>query len=223
MPWTVTSFFAFTFMVAAVSYWKTRNDRMNTSDAYFLGGRSLTAGVIAGSLLLTDLSPHHLIGLNGESFRHNFAVTAWQTTSAPAMVLTALFFLPRYLKSGFTTIPQFLEDRFDQKTRVIAVALFLLSYVTAILPISLLFGAAGLESLFHLQENLGITAGQSTWLVVWAIGILGSAYAILGGLKAVAISDTINGIGLLIAGLLIPILALSMIGDGNAWTGLRKV
>ena len=66
------------------------------------------------------------------------------------MVLTALFFLPRYLKGGLTTIPRFLEDRYDQQTRVIAAAVFLLSYVTAILPVSLLFGAAGLESLFPM-------------------------------------------------------------------------
>ena len=59
---------------------------MIASDAYFLGGRSLTAGVIAGALMLTDLSPNHLIGLNGEAFKYTIAVTAWQTTSASAMV-----------------------------------------------------------------------------------------------------------------------------------------
>ncbi len=223
MFWTVTSLLAFTLAVATISYWKTRQDHMNTSDAYFLGGRSLTAWVIAGSLIMTNLSTEHLIGLNGDAFNHTIAVTAWETTAAPALVLTALYFLPRYLRSGFATIPQFLADRYDQATRVIATLLFLFSYVFARLPVVLLFGATGLESLFEVAENLSMTRTQSTFLIVWSVGTLGSLYAIFGGLKAVAISDTVNGVGFLIAGLLVPILALLAIGDGNAWAGLVEV
>lgn len=223
MFWTIATFLAFTLMVAAISYWKTRHDRMTTSDAYFLGGRSLTAGVIAGSLILTNLSTEHLIGLNGDAFNHTIAVTAWETTAALAMVLTALFFLPRYLKSGFATVPQFLAARYDQQTRVIAAALFLVSYVAAILPVVLLSGAAGIESLFDVSANLGLTRGQSTWLIIWGVGTLGSLYAIFGGLKAVAISDTVNGVGFLIAGLLVPVLALISIGNGNLWAGLTEL
>ena len=220
---TVTSFFAFTLLVAAISYWKTRHDRMTTSEAYFLGGRSLTAWVIAGSLIMTNLSTEHLIGLNGDAFNHTIAVTAWETTAAPALVLTALFFLPRYLKGGFATIPQFLGGRYDQATRVIVTVLFLFSYVFARLPVVLLFGTIGLESLFDVSENLGLTRTQSTFLIVWGVGTLGSLYAIFGGLKAVAISDTVNGVGFFAAGLLVPILALFAIGDGNAWAGLVQV
>ena len=223
MFWTILSFCSFTLLVGGVAYWKTRRDRMVTSEAYFLAGRSLTAWVIAGSLVLTNLSTEHLIGLNGDAFNHTIAVTAWETTASLAMVLTALYFLPRYLKSGFTTIPQFLADRYDQQTRVIATLLFLFSYAAAILPIVLLFGASGLESLFEVSANLELTTAQSTWLIVWGVGTLGSLYAIFGGLKAVAISDTVNGIGFLIAGLLIPILALILIGDGNLWSGLTEV
>jgi len=223
MLWTVASFLAFTLSVAAISYWYTRKDRMNTSDAYFLGGRSLTAWLIAGSLIMTNLSTEHLIGLNGDAFNHTIAVTAWETLAAPALVLTALYFLPRYLKSGFATIPEFLAQRYDQSTRVIATVLFLLSYVFARLPVVLLLGAIGLESLFDVSENLGMTAAQSTFVIVWSVGTLGSLYAIFGGLKAVAISDTVNGVGFLAAGLLVPLLALVTIGDGNAWAGLVEV
>jgi SSS family solute:Na+ symporter len=95
--------------------------------------------------------------------------------------------------------------------------------VVAILPVVLLFGAAGLESLFDVSSTLGITATQSKWLMVWGVGLLGSMYAIFGGLKAVAISDTINGIGFLLAGLLVPALALYMIGEGNILAGFDQV
>jgi len=223
MVWTVVSFLLFTMIVGVIAYWKTRRDEMDTSEGYFLAGRTLSAWVIAGSLMLTNLSTEHLIGLNGDSFKHTIAVTAWETTAALAMVLMALYFLPRYLKSGFATIPQFLADRYDEPTRIIATTLFLLSYVAAILPVVLLFGATGLQSLFEVTHHLGITDTQATWLIVWGVGTLGSLYAIFGGLKAVAVSDTVNGVGFLIAGLLVPILALIMIGHGNLWTGLTEV
>lgn len=219
----VLSFIFFTGLVAIISYMKTRNDQMKTSDDYFLGGRSLTAWVIAGSLILTNLSTEHMIGLNADAYAHTIAVMAWETTAALAMVLTALYFLPKYLARGLTTIPEFLALRFDQNTRVIATILFLFSYVVAILPVVLLFGASGLESLFDISGALGIEKQIAVWVMVWAIGTLGSLYAIFGGLKAVAISDTINGIGFLAVGLLVPILALLYVGEGDLFGGLNKV
>jgi SSS family solute:Na+ symporter len=217
------SFFAFTATVAAIAWWVTRNDRMDTAEAYFLAGRSLTAWVIAGSLMLTNLSTEHLIGLNGDAFNHTIAVMAWETTAALAMVLAAFYFVPKYLRIGLSTIPDFLATRFDSRTRVVATLLFLFSYSIAILPVVLLFGAAGLESLFDVSSVLGITESEANWLMVLGIGVLGSLYAIVGGLKAVAVSDTINGVGFLIASLLIPVLALSVVGDGNVMAGLSTV
>ena len=196
---------------------------MDSADAYFLGGRSLTAWVIAGSIMLTNLSTEHLIGLNGDAFNHTIAVTAWETTAALAMVLMALVFLPRFLKIGLVTIPDYLARRYDGTTRTIATVLFLFSYVLAILPVVLLFGAQGIDSLFDVSENLGLAPSQTKWLLIWGVGSLGSLYAIFGGLKAVAISDTVNGVGFLLAGLLVPILALIMIGDGNLFAGLSEV
>lgn len=221
---TYIGFVGFTLLVAAITWYGTR--RYHVADSavgYFLGGRSLTAWVIAGSLLLTNLSTEHLIGLNGDAFQHTIAVTAWETTAALAMVLTALVFLPRYLSAGITTIPDFLEQRFDGQTRVIMSLLFLLSYAVAILPVVLLFGASGFESLFGLSATFGISEGTARWLLVWGIGTLGSLYAIFGGLRAVAISDTVNGVGFLLAGLLVTLLGLAAVGDGDVMGGLATL
>ena len=223
MVLAITTFIFFTGLVAVISYFATRKHRMETSEDYFLGGRSLTAWVIAGSLMLTNLSTEHLIGLNGDAFNHTIAVMAWETTAAIAMVLTAIYFLPRYLKSGFSTIPQFLRDRYDEQTRTIATLLFLFSYIVAILPVVLLFGATGIDSLFDISKTTGMDPSQTKWILVWGIGSLGSLYAIFGGLRAVAISDTINGLGFLIAGLLVPVLALWMIGQGDVLSGFSEV
>ena len=139
------------------------------------------------------------------------------------MVATALYFLPRYLRMSLSTIPEYLAARYDRTTGVIAASVFLFSYALAILPVVLLSGATGIDSLFGLQQAFGLSQRQVIWLLVWGVGTLGSLYAILGGLKAVAISDTINGVGFLIAGLLVPLLALMQIGDGNPWARLEDV
>ena len=101
----ILSFISFTLLVAIISYYKSRKNDENTSDGYFLGGRSLTGVVIAGSLLLTNLSTEQIVGLNGAAFKEGILVMAWETLAAIAMVITAFFLLPRYLKGGITTVP----------------------------------------------------------------------------------------------------------------------
>lgn len=220
---SILSFLFFTLLVAVVSYYKTRDDRMHTGDDFYLAGRTLSAWVIAGSLVLTNLSTEHLIGLNADAFRHTIAVMAWETTSAIAMVLAALYFLPKYLRSGISTVPEYLERRYDKSTRLIATSLFLFSYVVAILPVVLLSGAVAMDSLFDISARLQLEQPQTIAYLVWGMGTFGALYAILGGLKAVAISDTINGIGFLIAGLMIPLLALYHVGSGDMWAGMTEV
>lgn len=219
----ILTFIGFTLLVAIISYIATRKTNENSSDGYFLGGRSLTAGVIAGSLLLTNLSTEQIVGLNGQSYSNGLSVMAWETLAAIAMVITAMFLLPRYLKGGLTTIPQFLERRFDVMTKTLTSGLFLTGYVVVLLPIILYSGSIAISGMFDVPELLGVSHTQSIWICVWGIGIVGSIYAVFGGLKAVAVSDSINAIGLLIGGIMIPIFGLIMIGDGSFYEGLSTL
>jgi SSS family solute:Na+ symporter len=148
---------------------------------------------------------------------------AWEVTSALALIVAALYFVPTYLRMGLTTIPQYLEQRFDGLTRTLVALFLIISFVVTLLPIVLYTGAINLESIFNVSEVLGVTKTEGLWFTVIVIGVIGSIYAIFGGLKAVAFSDTINGFGLFIGGLMVPALALWDIGDGNIFTGLNKV
>jgi SSS family solute:Na+ symporter len=217
------TFIGFTALVAIISYYKTRNTEESSSDGYFLGGRSLTAGVIAGSLLLTNLSTEQIVGLNGAAYQSGLSVMVWETLAAIAMVVTAIFLLPRYLKGGLTTVPGFLAKRFDVTTKTLTSGLFLTGYVVVLLPVILYSGSLAISGMFDVPELLGVTHTQSIWICVWVIGIIGSIYAVFGGLKAVAVSDSINAIGLLIGGILIPIFGLIMIGDGSLLDGLSTL
>ncbi len=217
------SFFVFTGFVAAYSSWKLRKDKLSTQDGYFLGGRSLTGIVIAGSLLLTNISTEHLVGMNGDAYKHGAIIIAWEVTSALALVAAALYFAPRYLKMGLTTIPEFLEKRFDGLTRTLIAFLLIISFVSTLLPIVLYSGAVSIEQIFGISDLLGINQSSGLWLTVVVVGCVGAIYAIFGGLKMVVYTDTINGFGLLLAGLAIPILALWQIGDGHLLEGLQRV
>jgi len=215
------SIVTFIFATISVAFFTYRIvQKMKKSDSateeYFTGGRALTWPVVAGSLLLTNLSTEQLVGLNGDVFGDKALVgLAWEALAAFAMIATALIFLPRYLASGFTTTPAFLEKRFDKTTRSMVSGLFLFGYVTVLLPVVLYTGSLALKSMFNLNISL--------WLIVILIGSLGSAYAIFGGLKSVAVSDTINGAGLLIGGLAIPFLGLSALGDGSFLSGISTL
>ncbi len=217
----IFSFVGFTLLVAVISYFATRKTDENTSDGYFLGGRSLTAGVIAGSLLLTNLSTEQIVGLNGSAYSEGILVMAWETLAAIAIVVTALFLLPRYLKGGLTTVPTFLANRFDVTTKTLTSGLFLTGYVVVLLPVILYSGSLAISNMFNIPELLGVSSTGALWICVWGIGIIGSIYAVFGGLKAVAVSDSINAIGLLIGGLLIPIFGLMYIGDDSISEGWR--
>ncbi|MEX2670704.1 MAG: solute:sodium symporter family transporter [Phycisphaeraceae bacterium] len=219
------SFLFFTGLVGFTTWWLThRDDHSRSSSNYFLAGRSLSFGVIAGSLMLTNLSTEQLVGLNGAAFKDGFVVMAWEVIPAFALVLMALFFLPYYLRSGIATVPQFLHERFDTTTRTITTLIFIVAYAAILLPIILYTGATGLISMLDMETLLGVeTRTSALWIMVWVIGLIGSVYAIFGGLRTVAISDTINGIGLLIGGLLIAWLGLQAVGDGNAFTGLSTL
>lgn len=221
--YTVLTFIAFTAFVAFYSWYKLRKEKLDSKDGYFLGGRSLTGVVIAGSMLLTNISTEHLIGMNGSSYKNGFIIIAWEVTSALALVVAAIYFVPKYLKMGLTTIPEYLEKRFDGTTRTLVALFLMISFIVTLLPIVLYTGAINIESIFNISEVLGVSKEDGLWMTVIAIGVLGSVYAIFGGLKAVAVSDTINGYGLLIGGLAIPLIALVSIGDGNPLTGLSKV
>ena len=217
---TVASFLLFTAFAAILTWWITRKDEKSSSDGFFLGGRSLTFPIIAGSLLLTNLSTEQMVGLNGSAFKNGLSVMAWEVVSVIALVLMAVFFLPKFLRSGITTVPQFLEQRYDRKTQTLANSVFLTAYALLLIPIILYSGAKGLINIMDLKAMTGI---ESEYLLLQmscvGIGIAGMIYARFGGLRTLAVLDTINGIGLLVGGFLIAWFALGFLGGESGVSG----
>lgn len=222
MIFTIGSFVFVTALVAFISWLKTRNTDETNKDGYFLGGRSLTGWVIFGSLMMTNLSAEQLVGRNGQGYAAGMTAMGWETMCPIALTLMALFFVPKYFKLGISTIPEFLEDRYDRKTRVIMSFIFLVAYIVTMLPLVLYAGSVAMERIFDITGLLGGNRFMATVVMCVALGIIGGVYAIFGGLKAVAVSDTLNGI-IFIAGaaILIPVLAFIALGDGSIAGGIR--
>lgn len=219
----IVSFLLFTSLVAYLSWRQTRHDDHRSQDGYFLAGRNLPWIVIGGSLLLTNLSTEQLVGLNSGGYQHGMQVAAWEIFAAVAMVVMALVFLPRYLQGGVTTVSQFLARRYDRTVGTLISILLLLSLLTNLLPFVLYSGALFLVRVFGIPEAFGIGQDAAIWLTIIALGLVGTAYAVFGGLKAVAVSDTFNGVGLFLGGLLLPLLALARLGEGSILAGFAKL
>lgn len=219
---TFFTFILITGFIAFVSWLKTKGTD-GTAKGYFLAGRGLSATVIGFSMVLTSLSTEQLIGINASSYASNFSIIAWTVQSVIPLCVFALYLLPRYLKGGFTTIPEFFEERYDKQTRQIMSLLFLVAYTFVMIPGALYSGAIAFTKIFDVQEVFGVSFNVALWGTVWLIGIIGGIYAVFGGLKAVAVSDTLNGFALIIGGAMIPYFALKYLGKGSMMKGVEIV
>lgn len=223
LPLLFSSFLFFTALVPLIAWWRTRT--MDNSDArtFFLADRRLPWFQIAGTLLLTNLSTEQLIGLNGAASIHGAVVMAWEILPVFALIAMAAYFLPRYWAGNITTIPEFLETRFDRTTRRLLGIIVLAAITFNFMPFVLYSGGIAMSSIFRVPELLGISPAASFLVMAWAVAVIGTMYVIWGGMSAVALSDTLYGIGLIAGALLIPILGLIHLGDGDLAAGISRV
>ena len=220
MIWTLVTFIGFTVLVAVISYLKTKGDDQTTADGYFLAGRGL---LIAGSLLLTNLSAEQLVGTNGQTWLVGMSPMAFEIVAAPCCIVLALWAAPRYLKGGITTIPQLIGQRFGRSTKLWFSIAYIILYLVVQIPVILYSGSLVFENIFHVSDIFGLSTFGSVVVLCIVISIVGSIYAIFGGLKAVAVSDTVNGVGLLIGGFMIPFFALHVLGNAAGYDGIAII
>lgn len=193
-------FFGLTGLVGLVTYFKCRAAPRSSSNSkeYFLAGGTLSWPFVAGSILLTNISAEQIVGMNGAQ---SFLVAWWEFGAAIGLLVLARFLIPMYYRYKCTTTTELLEHRFqDHWTRALVSGLFLFGYMFILLPVVLYTGSLFMKSMFGL--SLSVTT------IATLFAIVGSIYAIFGGLRAIAVSDTFNGVGLLVMGLAVTLFAL---------------
>jgi solute:Na+ symporter, SSS family len=196
-------FLALTAAVGVITWWHCRKaDRSgNEAKEYFLAGSSLSWVFIAGSLTLTNINTDTLVGWNGNQM---LLVVGWELAGVPGLILLAKVFVPLYYKYNCTTVTELLERRYDNKhIRATVGSIFLLGDVLIFLPIMLYTSSLLLKSMFGLEAPIIVIASCTA--------LVGAAYAIGGGLRAVAISDTYSGIIVLGMALLVAFLSLQAV------------
>ncbi|MDI1249959.1 MAG: SLC5 family protein [Lacunisphaera sp.] len=190
-------------LVGAITWWHCRHaDRSgNEAKEYFLASSSLSWVFIAGSLTLTNISTDTLVGWNGNQM---LLVLCWELAGIPGLILLAKIFVPLYYKYKCTTVTELLERRYNSKhIRATVGGIFLLGDVLIFLPIMLYTSSLLLKTMFGLQVPIVVIASCTA--------AVGAAYAIGGGLRAVAISDTYSGVIVLGMALLIAFLSLNAV------------
>lgn len=196
-------FLALNALVGVITWWHCRKaDRSgNEAKEYFLAGNSLSWVFIAGSLTLTNISTDTLVGWNGNQM---LLVVCWELAGVPGLILLAKVFVPLYYKYKCTTVTELLERRYDNKhIRATVGSIFLLGDVFIFLPAMLYTSSLLLKSMFGLDLPLTVIAGCTA--------LVGAIYAIGGGLRAVAISDTYSGVIVLGMALLVAFLAMNAV------------
>ena len=223
---TLITFIIVTAFVTIYASKKVTDDDSTTSKGYFLAGSGLSGIVIAGSMMLTNLSAENLVGLSGQSYSANMSGMAWESTAVIATIVMAMIFLPIYLRKGYTTLPEFMEERYDLTIKRVISLLFLIGYLVIGIPVCLYAGAIGFTQIFDLSAMLGVSQQTAITIIIVLVGVVGAILAVFGGLKAVAVSDTINGVLLLIGAVLVLFFGLSYLGgqyNGGIAEGINDI
>lgn len=199
-------FVAFFGVVVSVSMYKSRKEE--TSEDFFLAGRGLTWPFIGLSLIAANISTEQFVGMSGQGAgTAGLAIASYEWMAAVTLVIVALFFLPKFLKSGIFTIPEYLEYRYNPTARAIMAFYTMVIYVGVTIAAVIYSGGLTLQTLFGDLEN------SSHLLVgVWVIGGIAALYTVWGGLKAVAWADLFQGSALLIGGFITLILGFQAVG-----------
>jgi SSS family solute:Na+ symporter len=199
--WDGVAFVGFLAAVIGISLYASRKEE--TSEDYFLAGRSLTWWLIGFSLIASNISTEHFIGMAGSGFGvAGLAIASYEWIAAISLVIVAFWLLPLFLRLGIFTMPEFLEHRYGNPARTLMAIYLMAAYVGVAIAGVLYSGALGLQTIFGLDMMVGI----------WLIGILAGAYTVYGGLKAVVWSDLLQGGALLIGGLVVTAIGLGRVG-----------
>lgn len=207
LTWLDIGMFVIFFgVVVSVSMWKSRKE--TTSEDFFLAGRGLTWPFIGLSLIAANISTEQFVGMSGQSAGTvGLAIASYEWMAAVTLVIVAMFFLPRFLKSGIFTIPEYLEYRYNASARAIMAFYTMVIYVGVTIAAVIYSGGLTLQTLFGNLEN------QSHLLTgVWVIGGIAALYTVWGGLKAVAWADLFQGSALLIGGFITMVVGFQAVG-----------
>jgi len=210
-------FVIYFLIVFSYGYWvyHRRKSETMSSREFFLAEGSLTWWAIGASLIASNISAEHFIGMSGSGFAIGLAISTYEWMAAATLIVVAVFFIPLYIRNRIFTMPQFLAERYNQQVSTIMAVFWLLVYVFVNLTSIIYLGAIAIYSISGLPFIWCIV-----FLCVFAV------FVTIGGMKVIGYTDVIQVAVLLVGGLITSYLALTLVSERfgfgeNAWMGMR--
>jgi solute:Na+ symporter, SSS family len=197
-------FFIYFIAVSAYGYYVYHRKKSAVSDSrdFFLAEGSLTWWAIGASLIASNISAEHFIGMSGSGYALGLAISTYEWMAAATLIIVAVFILPIYLRNKIFTMPQFLARRYSQEVSTIMAIFWLLVYVFVNLTSIIYLGALAITSISDISFGWSI-AGLAIFSIV----------VTLGGMKVIGYTDVIQVLVLLIGGLVTTYLALTLLSE----------
>jgi SSS family solute:Na+ symporter len=214
--WDYFIFIAYALLILSVGLYVSRDKKGHQKNAedYFLAGKSLPWWAIGASLIAANISAEQFIGMSGSGFAVGLAIASYEWMAAVTLLIVGKFFLPIFINKGLYTIPEFVEQRYSTTLKTILAVFWIALYVFVNLASVLYLGALALETIMGIPMVYGVIG----------LSLFAAAYSLYGGLSAVAWTDVIQVIFLVLGGLVTTYLALNAVSDGNGvLAGLKTV
>jgi SSS family solute:Na+ symporter len=209
-------FIAYAILILGVGLWVSRDKKGHQKNAedYFLASKSLPWWAIGASLIAANISAEQFIGMSGSGFASGLAIASYEWMAAITLIIVGKYFLPIFIEKGLYTIPEFVEKRYSTNLKTILAVFWIALYVFVNLTTVLYLGSLALETIMGVPMMYGVLG----------LALFAAAYSLYGGLSAVAWTDVIQVVFLVIGGLVTTYLALNTVSDGQGmFAGLAKI
>lgn len=203
-------FFIYFVAISAYGYYiyKRKKSKTTSSKDFFLAEGSLTWWAIGASLIASNISAEHFIGMSGSGFALGLAISTYEWMAAATLILVAVFIIPLYLKNKIYTMPQFLSVRYSDKVSTVMAVFWLLAYVFVNLTSIIYLGSLAISSISPISFE---------WCII-ALSLF-SVIVTLGGMKVIGYTDVVQVIVLILGGLVTTYLALTLLADKFGFEG----
>ncbi|MFY8188139.1 MAG: sodium/sugar symporter [Flavobacterium sp.] len=200
-------FVAYAVLILGVGLWVSRDKKGHQKNAedYFLASKSLPWWAIGASLIAANISAEQFIGMSGSGFASGLAIASYEWMAALTLIIVGKYFLPIFIEKGLYTIPEFVEKRYSTNLKTILAVFWIALYVFVNLTTVLYLGSLAMETIMGIPMMYGVIG----------LALFAAAYSLYGGLSAVAWTDVIQVVFLIVGGLVTTYLALNTVSDGQ--------
>lgn len=214
--WDYFIFIAYAVLILGVGLWVSRDKdgHQKNAEDYFLASKSLPWWAIGASLIAANISAEQFIGMSGSGFALGLAIASYEWMAAITLIIVGKYFLPIFIEKGLYTIPEFVEKRFSTNLKTILAVFWIALYVFVNLASVLYLGSLALETIMGIPMIYGVIG----------LALFAAAYSLYGGLSAVAWTDVIQVIFLVLGGLVTTYIALNTVSGGEGViSGIKTV